>query len=694
MGERDLARPRRRAAADQRRRPTPCGAARAGRARPSAPARTRRRRSGSPPTRAPRRASSGGSRPARRCASIDLPVPGGPTISRLSPPAAATSSARLAAAWPLARRAGRAAARSTPRAAAGAAAAARRRRRRRRAGSARTTSADGARRAPRGRRPAPTRRRSPAAAPACARRRRGVRRRASAMASAPRTGRSSPASESSPANSKRSSRAASSWPAAARMPSAIGRSKRPDSFGRSAGARFTVTRLLCGNSRPLVCSAARTRSRDSLTSVSARPTSVKLGSPLARCTSTVTAGARGRAGRGCGRRRRPCDGRLVRRSAIVDGGVAPAARHLRVHRLQRLRPVLGRWRIATVPAAPAASSDARRGARGVKRLARNVQKCTRSLKPIFRESSMKNALILVPVLAALAAVRKRRPRRRAGAGRVAVHRQHQPHHATTSSAARTRATRTGSRRPCRAASTGRRTASTSATGTRTSASPTPALEMDFYGGYKGEIAKDVGYDVGILQYYYPQKNKDARLQHDRALRRAQLRPGSRSSTRTRSRRTTSASASRSSRACRCHQAQGPQHAATSTSRRNYPLVDKLTLNAHVGYTRYASTCATSRTAPTRTSACRATPTTSRRRPTTSARASSAAGARRRRDQEGLLRRHQQGARHRRPSARRCERRCGAPAAPQACRIHRSNQEGVDHEDGDRDRQAVQARRSA
>jgi hypothetical protein len=43
-------------------------------------------------------------------------------------------------------------------------------------------------------------------------------------------------------------------------------------LGRSAGARLTVTRLLRGNSSPLVCSAARTRSRDSLTPVSARPT--------------------------------------------------------------------------------------------------------------------------------------------------------------------------------------------------------------------------------------------------------------------------------------------------------------------------------------------------------------------------------------------------------------------------------------
>ncbi len=43
----------------------------------------------------------GGMIPAKRCASIVLPVPGGPTSSALCPPAAAISSARLAAAWPL-----------------------------------------------------------------------------------------------------------------------------------------------------------------------------------------------------------------------------------------------------------------------------------------------------------------------------------------------------------------------------------------------------------------------------------------------------------------------------------------------------------------------------------------------------------------------------------------------------------------
>lgn len=30
-----------------------------------------------------------------------------------------------------------------------------------------------------------------------------------------------------------------------------------------------------------------------------------------------------------------------------------------------------------------------------------------------------------------------------------------------------------------------------------------SLEMDFYGGYKGTFGGDFGYDIGLLQYYYP-----------------------------------------------------------------------------------------------------------------------------------------------------------------------------------------------
>lgn len=38
-----------------------------------------------------------------------------------------------------------------------------------------------------------------------------------------------------------------------------------------------------------------------------------------------------------------------------------------------------------------------------------------------------------------------------------------------------------------------------------------SLEMDFYGGYKGTITGDLGFDIGILQYYYPgTKNTAAR----------------------------------------------------------------------------------------------------------------------------------------------------------------------------------------
>jgi uncharacterized protein (TIGR02001 family) len=32
------------------------------------------------------------------------------------------------------------------------------------------------------------------------------------------------------------------------------------------------------------------------------------------------------------------------------------------------------------------------------------------------------------------------------------------------------------------------------------------VEMDFYGGYKGQLS-NLGYDVGVLQYYYPQRNE-------------------------------------------------------------------------------------------------------------------------------------------------------------------------------------------
>jgi uncharacterized protein (TIGR02001 family) len=111
--------------------------------------------------------------------------------------------------------------------------------------------------------------------------------------------------------------------------------------------------------------------------------------------------------------------------------------------------------------------------------------------------------------------------------------------------------------------------------------------MDFYGGYKGEIVKDVGYDVGILQYYYPQKNKTidfnvtelyGALSYDWLSFK------------------TSWTVSKDYFGI----GESFQQSVPLTSRPkgrntlyfdlsgNYPIVDKLTLNAHVGYTRYAS----------------------------------------------------------------------------------------------------------
>ncbi|CAB3900893.1 hypothetical protein LMG1860_05341 [Achromobacter denitrificans] len=122
----------------------------------------------------------------------------------------------------------------------------------------------------------------------------------SAMTSGAATGTSAPVNDSSPASTRsasagagaRASGAPSAWaancPDASNTPRAMGRSKRPDSLGRSAGERLTVMRP-GGNSKPLLRMAARTRSRLSRTSVSGKPTTLKPGSPGPRCVSTRTA---------------------------------------------------------------------------------------------------------------------------------------------------------------------------------------------------------------------------------------------------------------------------------------------------------------------------------------------------------------------------------------------------------------------
>ncbi len=117
-----------------------------------------------------------------------------------------------------------------------------------------------------------------------------------------------------------------------------------------------------------------------------------------------------------------------------------------------------------------------------------------------------------------------------------------------------------------------------------------ALEMDFYGGYKGEITKDFAYDVGILQYYYPQKDRVIDFNTTEIYGALTYRFF-----------TVKYSHTVSSDYFGIGEAQqaGASAAGVSIGRpkgrntgylegsANFPLVDKLTLNAHLGYTRYA-----------------------------------------------------------------------------------------------------------
>ena len=111
------------------------------------------------------------------------------------------------------------------------------------------------------------------------------------------------------------------------------------------------------------------------------------------------------------------------------------------------------------------------------------------------------------------------------------------------------------------------------------------LEMDFYAGYKGEIVKDFNYDVGILQYYYPQKDKAVdfntteiyaaltwtflTLKYSHTVSNDYFGIGKTQSL---------AGAS-------------PKPSGQNTGyielNANYPVMDKLVLNAHVGYTNFA-----------------------------------------------------------------------------------------------------------
>jgi uncharacterized protein (TIGR02001 family) len=119
-----------------------------------------------------------------------------------------------------------------------------------------------------------------------------------------------------------------------------------------------------------------------------------------------------------------------------------------------------------------------------------------------------------------------------------------------------------------------------------------AIEMDFYGGYKGEIAKDLGYDVGVLQYYYPQKDKIVNfntteiygalswqwlsLKYSHTISKDYFGIGE-----------AQQQAAFNNDGISIGRPKGRNTGYLDLSA-NYPLVDRWTLNAHVGYTRYAS----------------------------------------------------------------------------------------------------------
>ncbi len=210
-----------------------------------------------------------------------LPAPGGPPISREWPPAAAISSTRLAAGWP---------------------------RICDRQGLCPASSPGGGGAVWRGSRMSPFRcahssvrlftarvsapaRAASSPLPAGTTRVCPARAAARAPGRIAGTGLSAPDRASSPIHSMSFNSTRPSWPLASRMPTAIGRSKRPPSLGRSAGARLTVMRC-CGMRKPPLISAERTRSLLSRTAVSGRPTMVKPGRPGPRWISTRTGTAR------------------------------------------------------------------------------------------------------------------------------------------------------------------------------------------------------------------------------------------------------------------------------------------------------------------------------------------------------------------------------------------------------------------
>jgi uncharacterized protein (TIGR02001 family) len=114
-----------------------------------------------------------------------------------------------------------------------------------------------------------------------------------------------------------------------------------------------------------------------------------------------------------------------------------------------------------------------------------------------------------------------------------------------------------------------------------------AIEMDFYAGYKGEITKDLGFDVGVLQYYYPQKNKTVDFDVTELYAGIAYQWLSFKYSHTVSKDYFGIGESFQLGVPLAYRPSGRNTGYFDLSA-NVPLVEKLTLNAHVGYTRFAS----------------------------------------------------------------------------------------------------------
>jgi len=106
-----------------------------------------------------------------------------------------------------------------------------------------------------------------------------------------------------------------------------------------------------------------------------------------------------------------------------------------------------------------------------------------------------------------------------------------------------------------------------------------SVEMDFYGGYRGEIVKDVGYDVGVLRYQYvgAAAANTTELYGSVSYGPASLKY---SHTVSEDYFGTAGAAFGSG-----FKGRGTGYLDLSG---NFPVMDVLTINAHVGYTRFAS----------------------------------------------------------------------------------------------------------